>query len=60
MTDKKVKAKTKAELFLPMQTRKGGSVTVDKDGKVTKTVSKKKATLKRKDTTDKDKDDGTN
>ena len=60
MTDKKVKVKTKAELFSPMQTRKGGSVTVDKDGKVTKTVSKKKAKLKTKDTTDKDKDDGTN
>lgn len=42
-----------------MKTRSGGSVTVDKDGKVTKTVSKKKAKLKTKDTTDKDKDDGT-
>ncbi len=60
MTDKKVKAKTKAELFPPMKTRVGGSVSVDKDGKVAKTVTKKKAKLKTKDTTDKDKDDGTN
>lgn len=43
-----------------MKTSKGGSVTVDKDGKVTKTVMKKKAKLKSKDTTDKDKDHGTN
>ncbi len=43
-----------------MKTNKGGSVTVHKDGKVAKTVTKKKAKLKTKDTTDKDKDDGTN
>ncbi len=43
-----------------MKTNKGGSVTVHKDGKVAKTVAKKKAKLKTKDTTDKDKDDGTN
>ena len=45
-----------------MKTNKGGSVTVDEDGKVSKTVKKKKAKLKTKtkDTTDKDKDNGTN
>ena len=43
-----------------MKTNKGGSVTVDKDGKVAKTVKKKKAKLKTQDTTEKDKDDGTN
>jgi len=43
-----------------MKTNKGGSVTVDKDGKVSKTVPKKKAKLKTKDTTDKDEDNGTN
>jgi len=41
MTDKEVKGKTKAELFPPMQTHRGGSVTVDKDGKRTKTKVKK-------------------
>ncbi len=43
-----------------MKTNRGGSVTVDEDGKVSKTVKKKKAKLKTKDTTEKDKDDGTN
>lgn len=43
-----------------MKTRIGGSVTVDEDGRVSKTVKKKKAKLKAKDTTDKDKDHGTN
>ncbi len=55
MTDKKVKAKTKAELFPPMKTRVGGSVTVDKDGKRTKTKVKK-ASTKTVNKTEKDKD----
>jgi len=59
MTDKKVKAKTKAELFPPMKTRKGGSVTVDKDGKRSKTKAKK-AGKKSVSKPDKDEDDGTN
>ena len=37
MSDKK----TKAEMFPPMRTRAGGSVTVDKDGKREKTKAKK-------------------
>jgi len=43
MNDKKVKAKTKtkAELFPAMKSRVGGSVTVDEDGKRTKTKPKK-------------------
>jgi len=59
MTDKKVKAKTKAELFPPMKTREGGSVTVDKDGKRTKTKAKK-ASKKTVSKPDKDDDNGTN
>ena len=55
MTDKKVKAKTKAELFPPLKTRVGGSVTVDKDGKRTKTKVKK-ASTKIVNKTEKDKD----
>ncbi len=55
MTDKKVKGKTKAELFPPMKTRRGGSVTVDKDGKRTKTKVKK-ASTKTVNKTEKDKD----
>jgi len=50
MTDKKAKGKTKAERFPPMKTRKGGSTTVDADGKVSKTKRKKKG--KPKDTTE--------
>jgi hypothetical protein len=37
MSDKK----TKAEMFPPMCTREGGSVTVDEDGKCSKTKAKK-------------------
>lgn len=43
-----------------MKTRRGGSVTVGEDGRVAKTLKKKTAKLKTKDTTDKDKDNGTN
>ncbi len=57
MTDKK--AKTKAELFPPMKTREGGSFTVDKDGKRTKTKVKK-ASKKTATKPDKDEDNGTN
>lgn len=56
MTDKKVKAKTKAELFPPMKTREGGSVTVDKDGKRTKTKAKKASKKTPVNKPDKDED----
>lgn len=53
MADKK----TKAEMFPPMQCREGGSVTVDKDGKRTKTKVKKAAKkIVTKTETEKEKD----
>lgn len=59
MTDKEVKAKTKAELFPPMKTREGGSFTIDKDGKRTRTKAKK-ASKKSVNKPEKDEDNGTN
>jgi len=59
MTNKKGVAKKKKE-GVALKTNVGGSRTVDKDGRVSKTVKKKKAKPKSKDTTEKDKDNGTN
>ena len=47
-----MKKKTVKEGGAAMKTRKGGSTTVAKDGKVTKTPRKKKAKPKPEDTTE--------